>query len=171
MMYVKARPSDIDYSVASNESHAFADIDETGRVLEIEVTPNVASYPKYLMDVLIVKRTLLLHLVDQAYSHGMHDMNCDLLRRYVQAGLLRVQGYEFKGYHRRIETVKSYFGFNMDVINSDVRQELFKKIPCTPKCATRCPPAIIRARRWKIPWWPTVAKSLARWKTACCSAA
>ena len=36
LMYVKARPSDIDYSVASNESHAFADIDETGRVLEIE---------------------------------------------------------------------------------------------------------------------------------------
>ena len=68
MMYVKARPSDIDYSVASNESHAFADIDETGRVLEIEVNPNVASYPNYLMDVIIVKRTLLLHLVDQAYE-------------------------------------------------------------------------------------------------------
>lgn len=34
MMYVKARPSDIDYSVASNESHAFADIDETGRVVD-----------------------------------------------------------------------------------------------------------------------------------------
>ena len=139
MMYVKARPSDIDYSVASNESHAFADIDETGRVLEIEVNPNVASYPNYLMDVIIVKRTLLLHLVDQAYSHGMHDMNCDLLRRYVQAGLLRVQGYEFKGYHRRIETVKSYFGFNMDVINSDVRQELFKKNPVYTKVRDEVP--------------------------------
>ena len=89
MMYVKARPSDIDYSVASNESHAFADIDETGRVLEIEVNPNVASYPNYLMDVIIVKRTLLLHLVDQAYSHGMHAVSYTHLDVYKRQRISR----------------------------------------------------------------------------------
>ena len=50
-----------------------------------------------------------------------------------------MQGYEFKGYHRRIETVKSYFGFNMDVINSDVRQELFKKNPVYTKVRDEVP--------------------------------
>ncbi len=139
VMYAKARPTDVDYSASTSASHAFANIDEEGRVLDMEVNPNVATYPNYLMDVMIIKRTLLMHLVDQAFSHGMHDLYRDLLQKYVHNGLLRVYGYEFKGYHRRIETVKNYFAFNMEVIDHSVRSELFKTNPIYTKVRDEVP--------------------------------
>ena len=42
-------------------------------------------------------------------------------------------GYEFKGYYRRIETIKGFFKFNMDLLNYDVRRELFDTHPVYTK--------------------------------------
>jgi glucose-1-phosphate adenylyltransferase len=82
---------------------------------------------------MMLKRQLLIQLIDQAFAHGMHDFNRDLLQRYIRNNLLRVNSYRFKGYSQRVETVNSYYSFNMDLINRQVRGELFSVNPIYTK--------------------------------------
>ena len=70
LMYKKVAPTDMDISRSSHNSHTFIDIDDEGIVRDMEVNPNAASYDNLFLEIILVKRTLLIHLVDQAVSHG-----------------------------------------------------------------------------------------------------
>lgn len=133
LMYRKVTPTDIDYSHSSKNSHSFIDVDEEGNVRDMEVNPNAASYDNLYTEVMLVKRTLLIHLIDQAVSHGAKSMSQDILRPYINSGALKIMAYRMEGYYRRIETIKSYFNFNLDLLNYDVRKELFGTKPVYTK--------------------------------------
>ncbi|MBQ8088196.1 MAG: glucose-1-phosphate adenylyltransferase subunit GlgD [Clostridia bacterium] len=139
LMYKKVVPADMDFSHSSNNTHAFIDVSEDGTVRDMEVDPNAASYDNLFVEVMLVKRTLLIHLVDQAFSHGSKSLNSDMLSPYIRSGALKVMGYQMDGYYRRIETIKSYFNFNLDLLNYDVRKELFGKTPVYTKTRDEVP--------------------------------
>ena len=133
LMYRKVTPNDIDVSHSSKNSHSFINVAEDGTVVDMEVNPNAASYDNLYTEVMLVKRTLLIHLIDQAISHGAKSMSQDVLRPYINSGALKIMGYRMEGYYRRIETIKSYFNFNLDLLNYDVRKELFGTKPVYTK--------------------------------------
>ena len=132
LLYTKVR-RDMELSSAGKHTHAFLNVEKDGRISDMEVNPNAANYDTMYMNVLLIKRTLLMHLVDGAAAHGEHDINRELIQPAIKSGSLKVYGYEFKGYYRRIETTKSYFRCNMDLLDYNVRQELFKKSPVYTK--------------------------------------
>ena len=132
LLYTKVR-RDMELSSAGKHTHAFLNVEKDGRISDMEVNPNAANYDTMYMNVLLIKRTLLMHLVDGAAAHGEHDINRELIQPAIKSGSLKVYGYEFKGYYRRIETIKSYFRCNMDLLDYNVRQELFKKSPVFTK--------------------------------------
>ena len=138
LLYTKVRPN-MELSSAGKHTHAFLEVDKDGRVTDMEVNPNAASYDNMYMNVLLIKRTLLIHLVDGATAHGAHDINRELLQPAVKSGSLKVYAYEFKGYYRRIETIKSYFRCNMDLLDYNVRRELFKAAPVYTKTRNDVP--------------------------------
>ena len=132
LLYTKVRKN-MELGSTNKRTHAFLQVDKDGRLTDMEVNPNAASYDNMYMNVLLVKRTLLIHLVDGAAAHGSHDINRELLQPSIKSGSLKVYGYEFKGYYRRIETIKSYFRCNMDLLDSNVRRELFTANPVYTK--------------------------------------
>ena len=132
LLYTKVR-RDMELSSAGKHTHAFLNVEKDGRISDMEVNPNAANYDTMYMNVLLIKRTLLMHLVDGAAAHGEHDINRELIQPAIKSGSLKVYGYEFEGYYRRIETIKSYFRCNMDLLDYNVRQELFKKSPVYTK--------------------------------------
>ena len=132
LLYTKVR-RDMELSSAGKHTHAFLNVETGGRISDMEVNPNAANYDSMYMNVLLIKRTLLMHLVDGAAAHGEHDINRELIQPAIKSGSLKVYGYEFEGYYRRIETIKSYFRCNMDLLDYNVRQELFKKSPVYTK--------------------------------------
>lgn len=132
LMYAKANPKRMHFFSEKNV-HAFLQLDANDQVTDMEINPNAASYDNLYLDVMVIKRTLLIHLVDMAYAHGLKDINKDLLQAYVKNGGLKINGFFFQGYYRRIETIKGYFHFNMDLLNQDVRNELFSAYPVYTK--------------------------------------
>lgn len=119
--------------------HTYFDVDEQGFVKELEIGPNVPNFPNFSMSVMLLKRTLLIHLVDQAVAHGMHDVHKDLLGFYVRAGTLKLKAHEFKGYYRCVESISSYYQFNMDMLNFDKRREMFGIKPVYTKVRDEVP--------------------------------
>lgn len=139
MMYIKARSEHLEFSSSVSNNHSYLKIGENGIVEDIEVNPNAANYPNLSMNVFVIKRTLLIHLVDQAISRGAKDFDSEVLRPYIKSAALKIMGYEFSGYFRRIETIKGFFKFNMDLLKYDVRKELFGANPVYTKTRDDAP--------------------------------
>ena len=133
IMYSKVSASEQFLSTYQGHNHAYINVGADNKVTDIEVNPNAASYENMSMDVLVIKRTLLMHLVDQAYSSGLKEIYGDLLRNQIKTGMLDVRGYEFEGYYRRVETVRGFYRLNMDILGRYYRNALFNDRPVYTK--------------------------------------
>ena len=56
-----------------------------------------------------------------------------MLRPFINSGALKIMAFEEQGYYRRIETIRGYFNFNMDLLKPGVRDELFGGNPVYTK--------------------------------------
>lgn len=141
VMYTKYDPVKMDFSATAAKAHpyVYVNVAEDGAITDVEVNPNAASYDNILTDVVFMKRTLLMHLADQAHAHGQHDFHKDLLPQFVNSGSLRVVGYEYNGYFRRVETIKGFYNLNMDLLKPEIRKEIFSANPVYTKTREDAP--------------------------------
>ena len=73
--------------------------------------------------VCLMDKDLLMRLVEDVCAEGKYDFDQDLLKLAIQR--YKVVGLEHKGYVGRITSVKSYFDVNQDMLDKNVRYELF----------------------------------------------
>ena len=139
MMYKKVTPEITEFSSSSKNNHVYMDLDHDKNVANLEINPNAASFGNFFLSVMMVKRTLLIYLVDQALSRGSHDLYADVLLPAIQAGSLKIMGYEEKSYYRRVETIRGYFNLSLDLLKPEVRQSLFGANPVFTKTRDSIP--------------------------------
>ncbi|MCL2058616.1 MAG: glucose-1-phosphate adenylyltransferase subunit GlgD [Oscillospiraceae bacterium] len=104
-------------------TYAVLDVNKNGQVVGLDVNPRLPRTNLVSMNIYITKKALLETLVDECIAQGFDDFESDALRRNL--GNLRVYGYEYSGYVARIDTVRSYYKYNMELLNRDVMNELF----------------------------------------------
>ena len=114
------------------------DVNKNGQIIGLDVNPRLPRTNNISMNIYVTKKALLETLVDECISQGFDDFESDALRRNL--GNLRIFGYEYNGYVARIDTVRSYFKYNMDLLNRDVINELFSPdIPVYTKVKDEVP--------------------------------
>lgn len=138
VMYTKS-PHLVRPSSYNRAQHSYLLLDEDNNILDIENGPDKPQYPNCSMNVFLIRRKLLLYLIDQAYSHGYHSVHKDLLPNYIEQGSLKIRGYEYKGYTRRIESIPSYYAFNMDMLDVKTRTDFFAQNPIYTKVRDEVP--------------------------------
>ena len=116
-----------DPGMKRDEYGTYLTVDESGNVLDLEVQPTHPSYENTFMQVMVMKREFLREMVDKAVAHGLHSMDRDLLLRLVQEKQGKVNAYEYKGMCWQIDSVQSYFRFNLDVLDPVKRKGLFRE--------------------------------------------
>ena len=119
LMYTK------DESMLRDELGSYLQVAEDGRVTDMEVAPTHPTHPNTFMEILILKRDYLRDLVDKGVAHGLHDLSRDVLMPMIQGGNGRVMAWEYDGPAWRMDSVQGYFKFNMDVLDANVRRQLF----------------------------------------------
>ncbi len=129
--YTKDLSSDLAGPDSGNKP-SFMKLDDKGRVTEIEINPNAPSFPNMAIDLFVIRRKLLMFLINRAVALGQKSMD-ELLRDSIRDHSLAVHGYEFNGFYRAIETVQGYFRLNLDLINPETRKALFGKLPVFTK--------------------------------------
>lgn len=97
--------------------------DDKGRVIELEVNPAVPKSRKISMKMYIIDKTLLDYLIEECVAKGNSDFVMDILQKKLDK--LKIFGYPFNGYLARIDTITTYYRYNMDLLNASVRNELF----------------------------------------------
>ena len=99
----------------SDADRTYLKLDENNRVVDIEVSPHLHSYPNVSMDVYLMDKALLTYLVEISAAHYRTDFVRDVLIN--QLSELKVYAYKYEGYVSRIESIYSYYRLNMDLLN------------------------------------------------------
>ena len=106
----------------------------------MEVQPTHPAYGNCYMQVFVMKRELLLDLVDKAVAHGLHSMDKDIFLRLIQSRSAKINAYEYKGKCWHIDSVQSYFRFNMEILDPKMRKGLFRdELPVYTKVRDEMP--------------------------------
>ena len=108
-----------------DEFGTYLSVGEDGLMTDIEVDPTHPALQNTCMEVFVLKRELLRTLVDRGVAHGLHDFTKDMLLKMVRDDNARVAAFEYKGRCWRMDSVQSYFRFNMDILDTQTRKDLF----------------------------------------------
>jgi glucose-1-phosphate adenylyltransferase len=105
----------------------YFDVNAEGMIADVEIDPTKPRYENTCMEVFLLSKDLLMDLVDRGAAHGYHDLTRDVFQRMIRDAGMRVAGYEYRDVCYRMDSVQSYFQFNLDVINPAVRHALFNE--------------------------------------------
>lgn len=98
-------------------------LDSTGRVKDVLINPSIEGTCSFYMNKILMKRELLISLVTECTSKNLTNFKRDIIQG--QFNKLKIFGYEYDGYLAVIDSMSSYFKANMDLMNIEVRNDLF----------------------------------------------
>lgn len=98
-------------------------LDEKGRITDMELDPFSPKSDLKSCNCMIMDKTLLEYLVEDAYSRGEYDFTRDILLKKCRS--LKMMGWNYNGYVAEINTVIDYYKHNMALLKPEVREDLF----------------------------------------------
>ena len=107
------------------------ELDDDGRIRQLRINPEDEGVQNLSMNIYIIEREFLVHMISEAYSKGMVYFDRDLLAPNLER--LNVRGFEFNGYLARISDIKSYFNENMKLLKDENLDGLFGGNPIYTK--------------------------------------
>ncbi len=126
--YHTEKNSDITIVYKKGEVPALSDmmvlnLDENGKVKEIDITPVEEKTGNYSMGVILMKKSLLERLMNEAMSRRYTDFETEIIQKNVSK--LNIYGFETKGYSATVDSLASYFKASMDLLNIENCNDLF----------------------------------------------
>lgn len=101
--------------------------DENNRVADMHYPiPSMEKEEKDAnLSIYLVKKTLLISLIDFAYSHGDLNFEKDVLQKNIQH--LKIMAYKVEGYIAVVDKISAYFKKSMELLDLEKRNDLFYK--------------------------------------------
>lgn len=101
------------------------ELDDCGKILDLQEKPQNPKSKNGSMGIYILKRELLISLLEECAAHGDYDFVKDVLIKKLNK--LNIFGYKFSGYWRNLSTIRIYYRCNMELLNPVIREELFRE--------------------------------------------
>lgn len=98
---------------------------EDGRINDVQINPNIDGIANVYINIMVLNRQFLISIINDAIAHGKSSFGRDILAKNVDS--LKIYGYEFTGYYAGIDSMSSYYAHNLELLNKNVRDELFSE--------------------------------------------
>ncbi|MCD8327342.1 MAG: glucose-1-phosphate adenylyltransferase subunit GlgD [Lachnospiraceae bacterium] len=109
------------------ERYGVIRMDDDHRITEFVEKPVVQSGKQISCGIYVLRRRLLIELLEQCTEEGRYDFVRDVLVRYKDTK--KIYGYKFNEYWSNIASVQDYYDTNMDFLKKDMRDYFFKTYP------------------------------------------
>lgn len=98
-------------------------INEDNRIISIGENIGREKDAKINMEMYIMQTDLFISIINECIRNGIHKK----IKGYIAENLrvLKVGAFEFDGYLSCINSIKSYFDTNLDILNQNINKELF----------------------------------------------
>lgn len=114
-------------------------MDENMRIHDFEEKPMFARSNIISTGIYVIRRRLLIDLVEQCVEDERYDFVKDILIRCKN--LKKIYGYMTDTYWSNIATVDAYYKTNMDFLKPGIRKYFFKEYPTIYSKVSDLPPA------------------------------
>lgn len=104
---------------------SYLQLDEEGWVVGLRPEPLEGESRCTALGAVLMRKDLLVRLVEDACAQGHYNFTTDLLEPAVKQ--FKVVAVEHEGYVGRITSVKSYFDLTRDLLDKQVRADLFEE--------------------------------------------
>ncbi|MCQ2542938.1 MAG: glucose-1-phosphate adenylyltransferase subunit GlgD [Lachnospiraceae bacterium] len=121
------------------ERYGNVQLGDDDRIEEFEEKPIVAKTNTVSCGIYVIRRRLLIELIEKANEEGRYDFVSDIIVRYKN--IKRIYGYKLDSYWRNIASVEDYYETNMDFLKNDVRNYFFREYPDVYSKVDDLPPA------------------------------
>ncbi|MCM1298977.1 MAG: glucose-1-phosphate adenylyltransferase subunit GlgD [Firmicutes bacterium] len=98
-------------------------VSDSGKIYDILVRPEISGEHNVSMNMFVMKKDFLQNLVIDMAGKSLYSFEVDVLQHKLNE--LNIYGYRFDGYTAQIDCIKTYFNANMELMNPNVRKELF----------------------------------------------
>ena len=102
-------------------------MNEEFRIMDFEEKPMVTDSRTISTGIYIIRRRLLIEMLEQCIVENRYDFVNDILIRYKN--VKKIYGYKMTGYWHNISSVEAYYETNMDFLKPDVREFFFRQDP------------------------------------------
>lgn len=96
---------------------------EGDRVSGIKLSENTGNECDYSLDIMVISRELLVSLITEAAENNFTSFSRHVLQPNVRE--LKIYGYAVEQFAVVMDSTKTYFKANMDLLCPEVRKELF----------------------------------------------
>ncbi len=124
---------------AKVERYGTIKMNEECKILEFEEKPIVARSNTISCGIYVIRRRLLIEMIERCAEEDRYDFVRDVLIRYKDQK--EIYGYKHKEYWKNISTIEDYFSANMDFLRPEVRDYFFKQYPDIYSKVDDLPPA------------------------------
>lgn len=114
-----------DFSQEELSLMGILEVDDHGRITDLQEKPLHPKTRNGSMGIYIIRRELLISLLEDCAAHGNYDFVKDVLIKKIST--MNIYGYKFEGYWRNLSSIQLYYKCNMELLNPLVRDELFMK--------------------------------------------
>lgn len=106
-------------------------VSRSGRVTDVEIDPDIHEEEESCkattfncgLNTWIIRKSVLEQIIKDAVSHGLESWERDVLQKRCLE--YRMFGWELKGYSGHICSMSSFFKTNMDLLDDEIKHELF----------------------------------------------
>lgn len=99
------------------------EVDEDENVTDIQVYPKRQTSNHSYMHMMLIKKDLLIEIADDCLAHDKHSVSKDILLANMKK--LSFKAYRFDGYKKTIDSIRSFFEFNLEMLEPEIRHSLF----------------------------------------------
>lgn len=121
------------------ERYGTIKMNEDSRIEEFEEKPIVAKSSTISCGIYVIRRRLLIEMIERCAMEDRYDFVKDILIRYKNQK--RIYGYKIRDYWRNIASVEDYFATNMDFLKPEIRNYFFHQYPDIYSKVDDLPPA------------------------------
>lgn len=112
-----------EHEVPKSRYYMVFDTDASGRITDISINPMASGVKKNYINVMVARTSSLLNIIQDAIQHGYTSFGKDILVPGTKS--MKIMGYKFDGYYSAIDSLNAYFNANLDLLNKDIRNEIF----------------------------------------------
>lgn len=112
-----------EHACGEARSYMTLETDKDERIKSVEINVSANGVKKNYINVFVARTSYLLNILQTAIARGQTSFSKDIIVPSLKTN--RVYGYKFDGYYCSIDSLQSYFKANMDLLDKEVRREIF----------------------------------------------
>lgn len=124
---------DADITIVCNEiqedarRYGVVRIGEDGRITEMQEKPVVAESNMVSCGIYVIRRRLLISLLEECAAEDRFDFVSDIIIRYIRAK--KIYGYMLNSFWQGITSIETYYNVNMAFLQPEIRKFFFETEP------------------------------------------